>query len=262
MGPAPFLVMGIVNATPDSFSGDGLNSDPDAAVAHAGRLFAEGAAIVDVGGESTRPFADPVPQEEELRRVLSVITRIAAEFPGAALSVDTYKAVVADRCLSAGAHIVNDVSACSLDPELQDVLVAHKPGYVLMHSLGGPKTMQMNPRYDDVLGEITRFFHERMTALVQVGLPEDRIVLDPGIGFGKTPEHNLAILRGLERFQAFGRPICIGLSRKSFLGAAPHERDLATQEATVMAYQHGARIHRVHAVRDAVCMLMLSQALV
>jgi len=251
--------MGIVNVTSDSFSDGGRYIEPDMAVAHAGTLLAQGATIVDVGGESTRPFADPVPQEEELGRVLPVVARVAAQFPDAVISVDTYKAGVADRCLRAGAHIVNDVSACSFEPELLDVLVTHKPGYVLMHSLGRPKTMQTDPRYDDVLGEITRFFHERMATLVRAGLPEDHIALDPGLGFGKTREHNMAILRGLRRFQELGRPILVGLSRKSFLSA--FEQDSAMQVATAIAYQHGAGIHRVHAVKEAAQALTLAEAL-
>jgi len=263
--------MGIVNVTPNSFSDGGRYIEPDAAVAHAGRLLAQGAAILDVGGESTRPFADPVPEACELDRVLPVVTRLAAEFPDAVISVDTYKAVVAGHCLDAGAHIINDISACSFEPALLDVLASHKPGYVLMHSQGRPLTMQVSPRYDDVLGDIMRFFEERLKVLVRAGLPEDHIVLDPGLGFGKTFAHNLAILRGLRTLQTFGRPILVGLSRKSFLNdllheatgktPEPHELDRATQAASVMAYLHGARLHRAHEVREVLHALTLTEAL-
>jgi len=263
--------MGIVNVTADSFSDGGRYVLPDAAVAHAGRLLAEGAAILDVGGESTRPFADPVPEARELGLVLPVVARLVAKFPDAVISVDTYKAGVAEQCLRAGAHIINDISACSLEPALLDVLWRHKPGYVLMHSQGPPQTMQIEPRYDDVLGDIMRFFEERLKVLVRAGLPEDRVVLDPGIGFGKTLAHNLTILRGLETFQTLGRPILAGVSRKSFLGDVlrertgdttnPHERGPATQVAQAMAYLHGAGIHRAHEVREAIHALALAEVL-
>jgi len=269
LGPAPFMVMGIVNVTPDSFSDGGLHFDPAHAASHGSDLVSEGAAIIDVGGESTRPFADPVPEDEEARRVIPVIEAVAAFRPEAAVSVDTCKAGVADRALRAGAAIVNDVSAFSLDPGLPDVLAQHKPGYVLMHSQGSPKTMQVEPRYGDVLAEITAFFEERMTMLVRAGLPEDRIVLDPGIGFGKTQDHNLAILRGLAAFASLGRPLLIGLSRKSFLGRIlgpgvsddPAGRGPATMVATAISYLYGASIHRVHRVAEAVQALTLARAL-
>ena len=277
LGLAPFLVMGILNVTPDSFSDGGLHCDPDQATSHAGRLFSEGAAIVDVGGESTRPFSDLVPEDEEIRRVLPVIKAVTSCRPEAVVSVDTYKAGVADRALRAGALIVNDVSAFVFEPGLLDVLVQHKPGYVLMHSQGRPKTMQVEPRYDDILAEISEFFEERMAALVRAGLPEDRIVLDPGIGFGKTVDHNLAILRGLESFTALGRPLLMGLSKKSFLGtilgagpgkpggagepSGPDKLGPATQVATALAFLRGAIIHRVHHVAETVQALTLARAL-
>lgn len=265
LGPVPFLVMGIVNVTPDSFSDGGTTFDPALASAHAVRLLAEGADIVDIGGESTRPFAEPVSQDEELRRVLPVVESILGELPQAVVSVDTYKARVAQRALAAGAAIVNDVSACSFDPELADVLAEHKPGYVLMHSLGRPETMQVEPVYSDVMAEISRFFESNMAKLVSAGLPEDRIVLDPGIGFGKTLEHNLAILRGLESFTRFGRPVLMGLSNKSLfgklLGLDVAARGPATQVATALCYERGAGIHRVHDVAGAVKALTLAKAI-
>ena len=265
LGPAPFLVVGIVNVTPDSFSDGGVNFDPALAAAHALRLLADGAAIVDLGGESTRPFADPVTEAEELRRVLPVVEEIIKGLPDAVVSVDTYKARVAERALAAGAAIVNDVSAFSFEPELLDVLAQHKPGYVLMHSLGRPKTMQVEPTYTDVLAEIANFFESGMARLVKAGLPEDRIVLDPGIGFGKTLEHNLTILRGLESFASLGRPLFMGLSNKSFLGKLLGldviDRGPATQVATAMSYLHGALIHRVHDAAGALRALTLAEAM-
>ncbi|WP_243363716.1 dihydropteroate synthase [Fundidesulfovibrio terrae] len=265
LGPAPFLVMGIVNVTPDSFSDGGRNFDPSAACAHALRMLEDGAAMIDVGGESTRPFADPVTEEEELRRVLPVVQAVLGSKPDAAVSVDTYKARVAHESLEAGALIVNDVSACAFEPQLKDVLAQHKPGYVLMHSLGKPATMQVEPAYGDVVAEIGRFFEEKLEMLVKAGLPEDRIVLDPGIGFGKTLTHNLAIMRGLGSFLAFGRPVLMGLSNKSFLGGllglGVGERGPATQVATALCHRRGARIHRVHDAAGAVRALTLTEAI-
>ncbi|MFZ5426902.1 MAG: dihydropteroate synthase [Thermodesulfobacteriota bacterium] len=266
LGPAPFLVMGIVNVTPDSFSDGGVNLNPSHALDSASRLIAQGAAIVDVGGESTRPGAAPVSEAEELGRVIPVLEAVGREHPGAALSVDTYKARVAAGALEAGAVIVNDVSACgSFEPELLDVVAQYKPGYVLMHSQGRPGDMQSDPRYGSVLAEVARFFEIGMARLVNSGLPEDRIVLDPGIGFGKTLEHNLALLRGLPLFSSFGRPIMMGLSNKSLfgklLGLDVGNRGAATQVATALAYERGARIHRVHDAAGAVAALTLAEAL-
>jgi dihydropteroate synthase len=265
LGPVPFLVMGIVNVTPDSFSDGGVTFDPALATTHALRLLAEGADIVDIGGESTRPFAEPVSEDEEIRRVMPVIEKVLGDQPQAVVSVDTYKASVADRALKAGAVIVNDVSACAFDPELADVLAEHKPGYVLMHSLGRPATMQVEPVYRDVVAEIFQFFESNMARLVAAGLPEDRIVLDPGIGFGKTLEHNVAILRGLETFTRLGRPVLMGLSNKSFfgklLGLDVGERRAATQVATALCQERGAGIHRVHDVAGAVQALTLAEAM-
>ena len=264
LGPAPFLVAGIVNVTPDSFFDGGLFLDPQAAVARGRELVLSGAHILDVGGESTRPGAAPVTEADELARVVPVIAALASlpaveqdgqpgESP--ALSVDTYKARVAEAALNAGASIVNDISACRFDPGLLDVLARHKPGYVLMHSLGRPGTMQQAPRYDDVVGEILAFFEERLTALTKAGLPEANIVLDPGIGFGKLLEHNLAILRGLERFGTLGRPLFVGLSNKSLwgqlLGLAPGQRQTATAVATALLVARGVLAHRVHEVAGA-----------
>jgi dihydropteroate synthase len=248
--PAPFLLVGILNSTPDSFFDGGLWLDPLKGAEHGRRLIGQGAHIVDIGGESTRPYAEPVSVEEECSRLLPVIRQLSGE--GVPLSVDTYKAKVAHAALECGASIVNDISGCRFDPALADVLSEHAPGYVLMHSLGRPQDMQRSPEYGDVISEILSFFEERMAVLTRAGLPEENIVLDPGIGFGKLLEHNLAILRGIGRFLTLGRPVYIGLSNKSFLqallGLPADQRGEATQAATALAAREGASIHRVHDV--------------
>jgi dihydropteroate synthase len=210
------LVAGIVNVTPDSFSDGGRHPDTASAVAHGRRLVAEGAAMLDVGGESTRPGAPPVSLEEECRRTVPVVCELAAAFPDIPVSIDTSKAGCAQAALEAGAVVVNDISACAFDPELLDVLVARQPGYVLMHSQGRPETMQHDPRYDDVVTEILAFFEDRLAWLVRSGLSEDRVVLDPGIGFGKRPEHQPAILRHLDRFLTLGRRFTWGCPTSPF----------------------------------------------
>ncbi len=269
LGPAPFFVAGVVNVTPDSFSDGGRFLDPAAAGERCRRLLDEGADILDVGGESTRPGAAEVPAAEELRRVLPVVaaaTRLAdpAGRP-ATVSVDTAKAAVAAAALQAGAAIVNDISACCFDPGLLDVVAQARPGYVLMHCQGTPRTMQAAPRYADVVGEILAFFEERLGTLTRAGLPEDRVVLDPGIGFGKTLAHNLEILRRLPEFLALGRPLYLGLSNKSLFGgllALPvGERGEATRVATALAARAGASVHRVHEVAKARDALRLALAL-
>ncbi len=252
IGPAPFLLAGILNATPDSFFDGGRHNTPSQAIAWGKRLIADGAAMLDVGGESTRPGADPVSTQEEIRRVVPVIRELAPFIP---VSVDTYRAQTALAALEAGAVVVNDISACRLDPALRDVLAQHKPGYVLMHSVKDPKTMQQAPRYSDVVSHIRNFFETALSELVKAGLPEDRIVLDPGIGFGKTLEHNLEIFRRIELFFDLGRPVYMGLSNKSWisalLGLPPQERGSATQIATALLAARKVRIHRVHDIAAA-----------
>lgn len=269
LGPAPFLVAGILNVTPDSFYDGGAHGLPEQAAAHAARLLAEGADMLDVGGESTRPGARPVDAVEELDRVMPVIRAALAlcgdDGQAPAVSVDTYKAEVAARALEAGAVIVNDISACRFDEGLADVLAQHKPGYVLMHSQGRPADMQKSPVYDDVVEDILAFFEERLDHLVRRGLPEARIVLDPGIGFGKTLAHNLDILRNVERFLTLGRPVYMGLSNKSLwqklLDLGPSDRRTATAVATALTWAKGARIHRVHEVALARQSLRIAEAI-
>jgi dihydropteroate synthase len=247
-----FVVMGVVNVTPDSFSDGGLYLDARAAIAHGLGLERERAAVLDVGGESTRPGATPVREDEELRRVIPVIEGLAAAGTRAQISIDTSKSVVAATALSAGAALVNDVTALRGDPTMVDVVAAAGVDCCLMHMLGEPRTMQRDPRYDDVVSEVKAFLEARMQFAVSRGVDEARILLDPGIGFGKTTAHNLELLRRLDEIVALGRPVVIGTSRKSFLGkitAKPVEDRIAATIATnLLAYLRGARVFRVHDV--------------
>jgi len=292
LGPAPFLLAGIVNITPDSFYDGGAHDTFASAVAHARSLTAEGADMLDLGGESTRPGAPEVTEAEELARVVPVLRELAADSGGGAdsrlspadqpdatpedpalhapvtppvLAVDTYKARVAAAALEAGARVINDISACLFEPELLDVVAQYKPGYVLMHSQGRPGTMQRDPRYGNVVDEILLFFEERLHALTAAGVPEANIVLDPGIGFGKLLQHNLDILRGVERFGKLGRPVYMGLSNKTvwgmLLGLGPKERQNATAVATALLAARGVLVHRVHEVALARQAALVAQAI-
>lgn len=228
----------------------GLYLDRGAAIAHGLELERAGSSILDIGGESTRPGAQPVAREEELRRVIGVIEGLRAAGSGAQLSIDTSKAAVAAAALAAGATLVNDVTALRGDPAMAEVVAAGGADVCLMHMLGDPRTMQRDPRYDDVVSEVRAFLEERMTVAVAAGIAEERILLDPGIGFGKTTEHNLALLRRVGELLTLGRPVAIGTSRKSFLGkltARPIEDRIAATIATnLFAYERGARVFRVH----------------
>jgi dihydropteroate synthase len=255
-GDAPFLVMGVINVTPDSFSDGGAFLDPAAAAAHGRELAAQGADILDVGGESTRPGAEPVGAEEEAGRVVGVIEALGGV--EVVLSVDTSKEEVARAALDAGASYVNDVTAFRAAPGMAALVAERDAGCCLMHMLGEPRTMQRDPRYDDVVSEVKAFLEARMAFAVGEGVPEDRIHLDPGIGFGKTARHNLELLRRLGEIVALGRPVVVGTSRKSFLGRLTgreaDERLPGTIATTVLAYANGARVFRVHdvgPVRDA-----------
>jgi dihydropteroate synthase len=257
------LVMGVVNVTPDSFSDGGLYLSADAAVAHGERLAGEGASILDVGGESTRPGAAPVPLADEIERVVPVVERLPGF--GASVSIDTRKAAVASAALEAGASIVNDVSAFRHDPSMAGVVASAGAGCCLMHMLGDdPRTMQGDPRYDDVVSEVKAFLEERLAFAVSEGVAEERVWLDPGIGFGKTIDHNLELLRRLDEIVAIGRPVVVGTSRKSFLGRltgrAERERDAATIATNVMALERGASVFRVHEVRGTVDALKVAAA--
>ena len=250
MAPS-YRIMGILNVTPDSFSDGGEWFERDAAIAHARELVAEGAAILDVGGESTRPFAEPVALEEELRRVLPVIAALAG--CGAQLSVDTMKLEVARAALDAGATYVNDVTAFRHEPAMAALVAERGCDCCLMHMLGDPRTMQVNPRYDDVVSEVKAFLAERAAFAVGEGIGEERIMVDPGIGFGKTVEHNLELLRRLDEIASVGRPVVIGTSRKAFLGKLTggrpeSERLPGTIATNVLALERGASVFRVHDV--------------
>jgi dihydropteroate synthase len=259
------VVMGVVNVTPDSFSDGGLYLDVDAAVAHGKELLAGGAALADVGGESTRPGAEPVDAGTELERVVPVVERLSTA--GALVSVDTRKAVVAERAVQAGARVVNDVSAFRHDPAMAGVVAAAGASCCLMHMLGDdPRTMQAGPRYDDVVSDVKAFLEERLAFAVAEGVREDRVWLDPGIGFGKTVEHNLELLRRLGEIVAIGRPVVVGTSRKSFLGKltgrSERDREAGTVATNVMAYERGASVFRVHDVRATVDALKVAAATV
>jgi len=255
--PRP-LVMGIVNVTPDSFSDGGRFFDPDIAVEHALRLVAEGADILDIGGESTRPGADVVPIDEELRRVMPVIERLA-KLTDRPISLDTSKAEVARAGLAAGATILNDVAGLR-DPAMVDVAAQSGAGVVVMHMRGDPRTMQLNPSYGDVVGEVADYFAERIRALTDAGIARSAIALDPGIGFGKTLEHTRLQLRELRKLQAFGLPVCLGVSRKGFLGQVTGksrpERMAGSLAVACFALAQGAaqilRVHDVAAHTDAI----------
>ncbi len=256
-------VMGVVNVTPDSFSDGGLNLRPEDAIAAARRMMEEGAAIVDVGGESTRPGSEGVSLDEELRRVLPVLEGLAGDVP---VSIDTSKAEVARRALELGAELVNDVTALRGDPATADV-VAEAGGYLcLMHMQGEPRTMQAQPRYEDVATDVAAFLAQRLEFAVAAGIAEERICLDPGIGFGKTVEQNFELLRRLDVLLALGRPVVIGFSRKSSLGRLLGDPDATTGPlsaslaAAVAAYERGATILRVHDVRETVEALTVARA--
>jgi dihydropteroate synthase len=258
-------VMGVVNVTPDSFSDGGVNLEPEDAVASVGQMIEDGAAIVDVGGESTRPGADPVSAEEELRRVLPVLEAVAGEL---SFSIDTAKAEVARRALELGAELVNDVTALRGDLRMADVVAESGAYLCLMHMLGEPRTMQQDPRYDDVVADVRAFLEERLAFAVDAGIAEERICLDPGIGFGKTVDHNFELIRRMDELVALGRPIVVGFSRKSSLGKIlgdPEARTgplSASIAAAVAAYERGATILRVHDVREHVEALAAAQAVV
>jgi len=255
--PRP-LVMGIVNVTPDSFSDGGQFAEPGSAIDHALRMVAEGADILDIGGESTRPGAEAVPPDEELRRVLPVVERLAKR-TACPISVDTSKADVARACLDVGASIINDVAGLR-DPAMVVIAARSGAGVVAMHMRGDPRTMQSNPTYGDVVHDVMEYFAERIRALTEAGIARGAIALDPGIGFGKTLEHTLQQLRELPRLQSFGLPVCLGVSRKGFLGqitGKPRpERAAGSLAVACFALAHGAaqiiRVHDVAAHADAV----------
>jgi dihydropteroate synthase len=253
MGPGPVL-FGILNVTPDSFSDGGEFFGAGPAVTHAEGLLDEGAHVIDVGGESTRPGSDPVGPDEEIGRVVPVIRGILKARPGSRISVDTYRASTAEAALDAGAAVINDVTALGGDPRMAGVVAERGCPVVLMHMLGEPKTMQENPRYDDVVREVRAYLAGRAEEAISAGIEPGNVILDPGIGFGKTLEHNLELLGRLDVLVDLGFPVLVGTSRKGFLGKItgsqdPKARVFGTVATSVMAYERGATFFRVHDVR-------------
>ena len=258
--PRPTLVMGIVNVTPDSFSDGGKFIDADAATAHALQLAADGAELLDVGGESTRPGAPTVDEAEELRRVIPVIENLTGK-TDALISIDTQKPAVAEAAVAAGARVINDIAANRADDTMWHIAAQTGAGYIAMHMQGTPQTMQNAPEYDDVVATVAAFFAERLEAMAAAELPAEQVVLDPGIGFGKTAGHNLALLAGLARFTRFQRPLMVGASRKSFLGGEVAERLSGSIACACRAAANGAGIVRVHDVRETVQALRACEAI-
>lgn len=246
------LVMGVLNVTPDSFSDGGLYLDPKRAEERAWEMVEEGADIIDIGGESTRPGAEPLPLEEELRRVMPVLEALGSRFP-VPISIDTYKAKVAEEALKAGASIVNDISGLGFDQEMAEVVARYGAALVLMHIKGTPKDMQLNPTYEDLMGEIKAYLRERIERAERAGVKPEAIIVDPGIGFGKRLEHNLEIFRRMKELEELGKPILIGPSRKRFigeiLGVDTGQRLYGTLAAVAFSVIQGAHIVRVHDVR-------------
>lgn len=255
--PQKTLVMGVVNTTPDSFSDGGINLDPDIAVAAGLQMLRDGADIIDVGGESTRPGSECVKPEEELRRTIPVIEAICRDRPDAMVSIDTRRHVVAEKAVKAGACIINDVSGFRDDPMLADLAREADTGLIVMHMLGKPRTMQTEIRYNSFPGDIYDFFRERIRFLEDAGIKPERIAIDPGIGFGKTFDQNLILINRVDYFQSLGKPVLVGPSRKAFIGKildepVPAARGIGTLAAVTAAVLRGAAIVRVHDVREAV----------
>lgn len=261
--PRPALVMGIVNVTPDSFSDGGQFHDANAAVTHALKLVQQGAEILDIGGESTRPGASPVSEQEELDRVIPVIARLATQTQ-VPLSIDTMKTGVAREAIIAGASIVNDIGTNRTDDSMWRLVAETKAGYVAMHMQGLPQTMQAHPVYDDVVREVTEFFQNRMQRLSTLGVAAEQVVFDVGIGFGKTLEHNLQLLAGMRRFKTLERPVLLGVSRKSFIGALTGanvtERLPGSLACTCLALEAGVQIIRTHDVAETVQAVRVAEA--
>jgi dihydropteroate synthase len=259
-------VMGILNVTPDSFSDGGLYAHTDKALAHAREMAAAGADIIDIGGESTRPGAHPLSEEEELRRIIPVIERLSAELT-LPISVDTYKAKVAKKAFEAGASIVNDISGLRFSPDMARVAADFGAAVIIMHIKGTPRDMQQDPVYSDVVGEVLSYLDEGVDIAVQAGVDREKVLIDPGIGFGKTLEHNLAILERLDEFRGLGRPIVLGTSRKKFIGAVldipvPEERVDGTAATVALGIERGASVVRVHDVKRMAQVARMTDAIV
>ena len=259
------LIMGVLNVTPDSFSDGGEFFRPERAIEHGARMAAEGAQIIDVGGESTRPGAEPVSAEDELARVRTVIAKLREKVP-AFISIDTTKAVVAREALAAGASIINDVTGGRADPEMMKLAAEKKAAFIIMHMQGTPGTMQTNPHYDDVVTEVADFFRQQYARALECGIDSMAIAFDPGIGFGKTVEHNLALLASLPRLRVHDRPIVVGVSRKSSLGQMIGSAEMSDRLAPTIAFtallrERGANVLRVHDVKENVAALRVAEKL-
>lgn len=257
-------IMGILNATPDSFSDGGAFNEVESALGRIGLMVSQGASVIDIGGESTRPGSEPVIEEEELRRVLPILEKAIPKFPGTLFSIDTTKYRVAEEALKLGTHFVNDISGLQKEPRFVDLCLQYNAGYIMMHSQGNPKTMQEDPTYDDVVQDVYDFFEQQLNYVHEQGL--DKVIIDPGIGFGKTLDHNLKLLANLEKFTQLGQPILIGASRKSMLGAILNDRPVDERvTGTVAAHYHammqGANIIRVHDVKEAHDSLLVYKAI-
>ena len=261
---APPLIMGILNVTPNSFYDGGMYKEIYSALKKVEYMIEEGADIIDIGGESTKPYSDPVSVEEEIGRVIPVVKAVREKFPEAIISVDTYKSEVARRALELGIHIINDVSAVRFDPKMVDVLRDYQPIVIIMHMKGTPKDMQNNPVYSDVVAEVKSFLKERKDFLVKIGIPESNVIVDPGIGFGKGLHHNLLLIKHLSQFTEIA-PVLIGPSRKSFIGEIlslpPDERLEGTLSSVAIAVYNGARIVRVHDVKEAKRAALVAKAI-
>lgn len=263
--PDPTKIMGILNVTQDSFSDGGLYFDKAAAINRAIQMVEEGADIIDIGGESTRPGSEPVPEEEEIRRTIPVIEALVKEI-SVTISIDTYKSRVANRALEAGASMVNDISGLRFDPDMPDVIAYHNVPIVIMHIKGTPKDMQQNPVYEALIPEIMDYLSEGIQIAAKAGIKEDKIIIDPGIGFGKTFEHNLDIICNLSAFTLLGKPILIGPSRKAFIGKVlgdlpPTDRLEGTAAAVAISIFNGANIIRVHDVKEMIHVAKVADAI-
>jgi dihydropteroate synthase len=260
------IIMGVLNVTPDSFSDGGEFFSPENAVQHGSKMVEAGADIIDVGGESTRPRAEPVSPEEELRRVIPVIERLRRK-SNVIISIDTSKAAVAEAAIDAGVHVVNDVTGGRGDGAMMQLIARHGVGFIVMHMQGTPRTMQIDPHYEDVVTEVSDFFRQQYACAIECGLDPMAIAFDPGIGFGKTPGHNLALLQNVERLRVHRRPIAMGVSRKSFLSKITERSDQpaltgATAAFTALLWTRGVRIFRVHDVEENAAALRTAEAMV
>ena len=258
-------IMGVLNVTPDSFSDGGEFNAVESALGQIGLMVSQGASIIDIGGESTRPGSEPVTEQQELERVIPVIEKALSQFPDALFSIDTTKYAVAEEALKRGVHFVNDVSGLQKEPRLAQLCAKYRAGYILMHSQGNPKTMQNDPGYDDVIADISSFFREKIKLARDAGV--DTIILDPGIGFGKTQQHNIRIINELESFKKLGCPLMIGASRKSMIGRMLNDREVSdrvigTVVAHYQAMLNGAKIIRVHDVKEAKDAILVYNALI